>query len=52
MFEDAVAANLEDAVDEAEELEQMTKDEPEKSYGFGHLGDRMQKRVPLKQPYE
>jgi hypothetical protein len=52
MFEDAVIAELEKPIDEAEELEQMTLEDDNKSYGFGQVGVRLQKRMPLRQPYE
>ena len=55
LFADAINAMLlEPGMDEAEvdDTALMSPEDEEKSYGYGHVGVRMQKRIPLKQPYE
>ena len=55
LFADAVNAMLlEPAMEGAvvDDAELMSPEDEMKSYGYGHVGVRMQKRIPLKQPYE
>ena len=48
-----VDSDDEESDEEAADLLKMSK-EPlvERAYGYGHVGERMQKRIPLKQPFE
>ena len=53
LFTDAIDAELVLARDAAATDESLMSPEvEEKSYAYGHVGVRMQKRIPLKQPYE
>ena len=55
MFMDAVDAKLETALtleQEAKLISRDNEDARDKSYGFGRVGQNMQKRTPLREPYE
>ena len=54
MLQDAIVAELENEVTEVQEIDFMSpdKERDERAYGYGIVGQRMQRRMPLKQPYE
>ena len=54
MFVEAIEADgeLDYATVEADLVSQMSEEVVDKSYAYGKLGVRMQKRLPLRQPYE
>ena len=54
MLVDAIEADGELDLEEMEAdlVSQMSEEVVDKSYAYGNVGVRMQKRLPLRQPYE